>query len=58
MRADGADFELREIDIESDDELFKRHLERIPVIEVGGEVVCELWLDRTAVTARLATLSA
>jgi hypothetical protein len=57
MQAEGAVFELREIDIESDDELFKRYLERIPVVLVEGEEACDLWLDPRAVTARLATLS-
>lgn len=48
---------LREVDIESDDDLFRRCLERIPVIEVGGEVVSELLLDREALTRRIATLA-
>ena len=51
-RASGCGFELREVDIESDDELLRAYLERIPVIEVEGEVVCELVLDRRAVAAR------
>jgi glutaredoxin len=57
MRSQGAGFELREIDIEADDELFKRYLERIPVIEIDGAEVCDLGLDRGAVKTRLATLS-
>jgi glutaredoxin len=57
MRSQGASFELREIDIESDDELFKRYLERIPVIEIDGAEVCDLGLDTGAVKTRLATLS-
>jgi hypothetical protein len=56
MRAAGADFELERIDIDSDDELLRRHLERIPVIEVDGAIVSELWLDRPALEARLATV--
>ena len=31
LRADGLDFELREVDIDTDDELHARFLERIPV---------------------------
>jgi glutaredoxin len=58
LRGDGISFELEEIDIESDDELMKRLLERIPVIEVNGEIVSELWLDADALRARLDTLSA
>ncbi|MDQ3740740.1 MAG: glutaredoxin family protein [Actinomycetota bacterium] len=34
-----------EIDIESDDELFKRYLERIPVVILDGSVVAELSVD-------------
>ncbi|HEU0317308.1 MAG TPA: glutaredoxin family protein, partial [Solirubrobacteraceae bacterium] len=30
-------FELDEIDIEGDDQLFKRYLERIPVVTIDGE---------------------
>ena len=57
MRAEGAEFELEEIDIDSDDALLRRYLERIPVIAIGDEVICELGLDEGALRARLATLS-
>jgi glutaredoxin len=57
LLAEGASFELEEVDIESDDELFKRYLERIPVIELDGEIVSELWLDENGLRARLGTLS-
>ena len=50
-------FELLEVDIESEEELLRRYLERIPVIEVGGEIVSELFLDADGVRARLDTLS-
>jgi glutaredoxin len=58
LRADGLAFELEEVDIESDDELHARLLERIPVIELDGEIVSELWLDADGLRARLDTLSA
>jgi glutaredoxin len=58
LRAGGLDFELEEIDIESDDDLHSRFLERIPVVEIGGEVVSELFLDEDGLRARLGTLSA
>jgi glutaredoxin len=58
LRADGLDFELEEIDIDTDDELLRRYLERIPVIEVDGDVVSELWLDADGLRTRLDTLSA
>jgi Glutaredoxin-like domain (DUF836) len=57
MRSDGAGFELHEIDIESDERLLRRFLERIPVVEIEGKVVSELVLDVDAVRARLDTLS-
>jgi glutathione S-transferase len=53
LRADGLAFELEEVDIETDDELHARFLERIPVIELDGEVVSELFLDAKALAERL-----
>jgi glutaredoxin len=50
---DGAAFELEEIDIESDDDLLRRYLERIPVIELDGEIVSELFLDVDALRSKL-----
>jgi glutaredoxin len=50
-------FELREVDIESDESLLRAMLERIPVVEVDGEVVSELALDRAALLARLDTVA-
>jgi glutaredoxin len=58
MLEGGAAFEIRELDIDSDDELLKAYLERIPVIELDGEEICELGLDAGAVRAVLATVSA
>ncbi len=52
----GYRFELLEVDIESDELLLRRHLERIPVVEVDGEVVSELVLDEAALRARLDTV--
>jgi glutaredoxin len=53
LRGDGVQFELEEVDIESDDALLRRYLERIPVIELGGEIVSELFLDADALRDRL-----
>jgi glutathione S-transferase len=55
--AEGLPFELEEVNIESDEELHARFLERIPVIELDGEIVSELGLDERALRARLGTLS-
>ncbi|HEX7293060.1 MAG TPA: glutaredoxin family protein [Solirubrobacterales bacterium] len=56
LHEDGYRFELLEVDIESDELLLRRHLERIPVVEVDGEVVSELVLDEAALRARLDTV--
>jgi glutathione S-transferase len=53
LQRDGADFELEEVDIESDDGLLRRFLERIPVIEVDGEIASELFLNVEAVRVKL-----
>jgi glutaredoxin len=53
-RLDG--FELREVDIESAEELMRAYLERIPVVEVDGEVVSELVFDPDAFERALHTV--
>jgi hypothetical protein len=58
MRAAGAAFEIERVDIDSDEELLRRHLERIPVIELEGVEVSALGLDVDGLRARLATVSA
>ena len=51
------EFELERVDIDSDEDLLRRHLESIPVIELDGEEVSRLGLDADALRARLATVS-
>jgi glutaredoxin len=58
IRDQGLRFELQEIDIDSDDELLSRYLERIPVVTVEGEIVSELILDVDALRSRLETVPA
>ena len=53
MHGEGYRFELHEVDIESEELLLRRMLEKIPVVEIDGEVVSELLLDEAAVRARL-----
>jgi glutaredoxin len=53
IHGEGRGFELREVDIESDELLLRRMLERIPVVEVDGVVVSELILDATELRGRL-----
>jgi glutaredoxin len=58
VRAAGLGFELREVDIEGDERLHAEYLERIPVVEVEGEIVSELVLDVHALRSRLHTVAA
>lgn len=45
LRSEGLVFELCEVDIESDHELHRTFLERIPVVEVDGVEVAELEIN-------------
>jgi glutaredoxin len=47
-------FDLREVDIESDDALFRTYLERIPVVALDGEEVYDYRVDEADLRARLA----
>jgi len=58
LHGEGYRFELREVDIDSDDLLLRRYLELIPVVEVDGAVVSELVLDEDGLRARLDTVGA
>ena len=46
-------FTLRELDISSDDALLRAYFERIPVIAVDGEEVCEYFVEEALVRERL-----
>lgn len=46
-------FELVERDIEADDGLFKRYLERIPVIALDGEELFDFFVDEAELRRRL-----
>jgi hypothetical protein len=50
-------FVLEQRDIESDEEWFKRYLERIPVVEIGGEVAFELFVDERQLERRLSRVN-
>jgi glutaredoxin len=58
LRDCGLAFELREIDIDSDDELLRRLLDRIPVVSVDGQIVSELALGLDALRSRIDTVPA
>ena len=53
VRAD-VPFDLVERDIERDDALHRRYLERIPVVEVAGEEVFEFFVEEAELRRRLA----
>ncbi|MGH2863457.1 MAG: glutaredoxin family protein [Solirubrobacteraceae bacterium] len=50
-------FELEQRDIESDDEWFRRYLERIPVVEIEGHEAFELFVDERRFEQMLVELS-
>ena len=58
LHGEGYRFGLHEVDVESDELLLRRHLEKIPVVEVDGILASELVLDEGAVRARLDTVGA
>jgi glutaredoxin len=45
---------FEEVDIESDDELLRRYLERIPVVALDGEELSDHFVDEGALRQRLA----
>jgi glutaredoxin len=53
VRADSP-FELRTVNIEADDALFRAYLERIPVVSVDGAEVYDYHVDEVDLRARLA----
>ena len=56
LRGELPPFELREVNIEQDEGLLARYLERIPVVAVDGEVVSELELKLDVLRAMLDTV--
>lgn len=58
LHGEGYRFDLHEVDIESEELLLRRMLEKIPVVEIDGIVVSELILDEAAVRTRLDTVGA
>ena len=48
-----AAFSLHEVNIETDDELHRRYLERIPVVALGEEELFEFFVDEAALEAKL-----
>jgi glutaredoxin len=50
-------FELVERDIETDDDLLRRYLERIPVVAVDGRELSDFFVDESALRAALSSLA-
>ena len=48
-----APFTLVEVDIETDDALHARYLERIPVVALDGEELFDSFVDETALVRRI-----
>jgi glutaredoxin len=48
-----APFTLQEVDIETDDALHARYLERIPVVALDGEELFDYFVDETALVRRI-----
>jgi glutaredoxin len=46
-------FELVEVDITADDALHRAYFERIPVLALDGEELCEFFVDEALVRERL-----
>jgi len=46
-------FDFAELDIDRDDQLLHRYLERIPVVTIDGAEAFELFVDETELRARL-----
>ena len=51
--SDELGFELRELDITADEALHRAYFERIPVVALDGEELCEYFVDETLVRERL-----
>ena len=58
LRDEGLAVTLREVDIERDARLHAELGDRIPVVEIAGEIVSELVLDVRSLRSRLDTVAA
>jgi Glutaredoxin-like domain (DUF836). len=47
---------FEEVDIESDDDLLRRYLERIPVIALDGEDLYDFFVDEADLRARVGSI--
>ncbi|MCB0828190.1 MAG: glutaredoxin family protein [Solirubrobacterales bacterium] len=56
LRREFPGLELVEVDIDEDERLLRRYLERIPVIEAGGGIIGELVFEPDPIRAALTEL--
>lgn len=49
-------FELREVDITTDDVLHRKYFERIPVVALGDQELFEYFVDETLLRNRLGSI--
>lgn len=49
-------FDLNDINIEADDDLHRRYLERIPVVVLDGEHLFDFFVDEAVLRDRLGTV--
>lgn len=47
---------FEEVDIESDDDLLRRYLERIPVVALDGEDLYDFFVDEADLRARVGSI--
>ncbi len=47
------DFDLADVDITADDRLHRAYFERIPVVLLDGEALCEYFVEEAVVRERL-----
>lgn len=55
---EGLRFDLEVVDIDGDEELLRRYLERIPVVELDGQELYEFHVDAGDLTRRLGAAGA
>jgi hypothetical protein len=53
LAKEGFQFDVTEINIETDDELHRDYLERLPVVEIDGREIGELEIPRAVLATEL-----
>ena len=53
LGSDAGDFELRQRDITTDEALHRAYFERVPVVLLDGDELCEYFVDEAVLRERL-----